>query len=78
MVLALTKRINFAFSPSFTKALIQKLMGIKFCPDFYLWNPSGNVERSKTFVKAEIVLELKLWRKQKLVDCYLVRGQEDM
>ncbi|KAJ7402882.1 hypothetical protein BTVI_82434 [Pitangus sulphuratus] len=50
----------------------------KFCPDFYLWNPSGNVERSEMFVKAEIVLELKLLRKQKLVDCYLAEGQEDM
>lgn len=30
------------------------------------------------FVKAEIVLELKLWRKQKLVDYYLAQGQEDM
>jgi len=27
-VLALTKIINFAFSPSYAKALIQKLMGI--------------------------------------------------
>lgn len=70
----LTKRINFAFSPSFTKALIQN----KICSDFYLWNPSGNVERSKVFVKAIIVLELKLWRKQKLVDCFLAQEQEDM
>lgn len=30
------------------------------------------------FVKAVIVLELKLWRKQKLVDCYLAQVQEDM
>lgn len=29
------------------------------------------------FVKAEIVLVLKLLRKQKLVDCYLAQGQED-
>ncbi|CAM9657542.1 unnamed protein product, partial [Bubo scandiacus] len=52
--------------------------GDEFCPDFHLWNPSGNVERSKIFVKGEIVLALKLLRKQKLVDCYLVQGQEDM
>lgn len=30
------------------------------------------------FVKAIIVLELKLWRKQKLVDCFLAQEQEDM
>lgn len=30
------------------------------------------------FVKAEIVLELKLWRKQKLVDSYLAQGLENM
>lgn len=29
------------------------------------------------FVKAEIVLVLKLLRKQKQVDCYLAQGQED-
>lgn len=34
------------------------------------------MERSELFDKAEIVLVVKLLRKQKLVDCYLAPGQE--